>query len=223
MAAMVTAASLTACQETGDSENRKEEQSIISDHAETESEETAASSAEDAEEPDSSSKENAGDTQEVSRSVLAEKTGTESEMTQEEMHDKFFAQFYKDLSYEEIEKIIMERNEYYHNSSYYGDIVDYWENERGIYDISGLIEPLYFTDMKYYTEEDFQNVPSAVIHLAKNEIYARRGYIFENKDISNYFMSCAWYQPVYKKADFDDSVFNDYEIKNLELLASLDQ
>ncbi len=219
VAAMVTAVSLTGCQEINDNENRNEEQSDISENAETESDETATPYAEDAEEPDFSSKENAGE----AASLPEEKTGPDSEMTPKEMHDQFFAQFYKDLSYEEIEQIIMERNEYYHNSSYYGDIVDYWENERGIYDISGLIEPLYFSDMKYYTEEDFKNVPSTVIHLAKNEIYARHGYIFENKDISNYFMSCAWYQPVYSKADFDDSVFNDYEKQNLELLSSLDQ
>lgn len=35
--------------------------------------------------------------------------------------------------------------------------------------------------LKYYSKEDFQNEPKVVIHLAKNEIYAKHGYIFKEK------------------------------------------
>lgn len=123
---------------------------------------------------------------------------------------------------EEMTDAINERSQYYRASSYYSEINDYWENVREVRDISNLIEPLFETDKKYYTREEFENEPMLVIHLAKNEIYARHGYIFANEDLYNYFMGCIWYSPTCDSADFNDSVFNEYEKANLEILSILD-
>ena len=123
---------------------------------------------------------------------------------------------------EEIINAINERSQYYRASAYYSEIIDYWENVREVRDISNVIEPLFETDKKYYTKEEFENEPMLVIHLAKNEIYARHGYIFTNEDLYNYFMGCIWYSPTYDGTDFDDSIFNEYEKANLEILADLD-
>ena len=123
---------------------------------------------------------------------------------------------------EEITNAINERGQYYRASAYYSEIIDYWENTREVRDISNLIEPLFETDKKYYTKEEFENEPMLVIHLAKNEIYARHGYIFTNEDLYNYFMGCIWYSPTCYGKDFDDDVFNEYEKANLEILADLD-
>ena len=123
---------------------------------------------------------------------------------------------------EEITKSINERSRYYKASAYYSEIIDYWENVREVRDISNVIEPLFETDKKYYTKEEFESEPMLVIHLAKNEIYARHGYIFTNEDLYNYFMGCIWYSPTCDSTDFDDSIFNQYERANLEILADLD-
>lgn len=123
---------------------------------------------------------------------------------------------------EEMIDAINERSQYYRASAYYSEIVDYWENVREVCDISNLIESLFETDEKYYTKEEFENEPMLVIHLAKNEIYARHGYIFANEDLYNYFMGCIWYSPTCDSTDFDDSVFNEYEKANLEILTNLD-
>ncbi len=123
---------------------------------------------------------------------------------------------------EEIIKAINERSQYYRASAYYSEIIDYWENVREVRDISNVLEPLFETDKKYYTKEEFESEPMLVIHLAKNEIYARHGYIFTNEDLYNYFMGCIWYSPTCDAADFDDSIFNEYEKANLEILADLD-
>ncbi len=123
---------------------------------------------------------------------------------------------------EEMINAINERSQYYKASAYYSEIIDYWENVRGVRDISNVIEPLFETDKKYYTKEEFEKEPMLVIHLAKNEIYARHGYIFANEDLYNYFMGCIWYSPTCDSADFDDSVFNEYEKANLEILSILD-
>ena len=79
------------------------------------------------------------------------------------------------------------------------------ENIREVRDISMYMEPLYATDTRRYTEEDFADVPPLIIHLAKNEIYARHGYLFRNEDLHN-----------------GDSVFNEFEIENIKLLSNLD-
>ena len=119
----------------------------------------------------------------------------------------------------ELENTIDERSQYYRASAYYLEIVDYWENVREARDVSNVNEPLFATNKQYYTKE---NEPKLVIHLAKNEIYARHGYIFKNEDLYNYFMGCVWYNPTCKAEDFDDSVLNEYEKANLEILASMD-
>ena len=122
----------------------------------------------------------------------------------------------------ELENTIDERSQYYRASAYYLEIVDYWENVREARDVSNVNEPLFATNKQYYTKENFENEPKLVIHLAKNEIYARHGYIFKNEDLYNYFMGCVWYYPTCKAEDFDDSVLNEYEKANLEILASMD-
>ena len=123
---------------------------------------------------------------------------------------------------EEIIKAVNERSKYYKASAYYSEIIDYWENAREVRDISNVLEPLFETDKKYYTKEEFESEPMLVIHLAKNEIYARHGYIFKNEDLYNYFMGCIWYSPTCDSTDFDDNIFNEYEKANLEILADLD-
>ena len=122
----------------------------------------------------------------------------------------------------ELENTIDERSQYYRASAYYLEIVDYWENVREARDVSNVNEPLFATNKQYYTKENFENEPKLVIHLAKNEIYARHGYIFKNEDLYNYFMGSVWYNPTCKAEDFDDSVLNEYEKANLEILASMD-
>ena len=122
----------------------------------------------------------------------------------------------------ELENTIDERSQYYRARAYYLEIVDYWENVREARDVSNVNEPLFATNKQYYTKENFENEPKLVIHLAKNEIYARHGYIFKNEDLYNYFMGCVWYNPTCKAEDFDDSVLNEYEKANLEILASMD-
>ncbi|MCM1215287.1 MAG: YARHG domain-containing protein [Lachnospiraceae bacterium] len=115
-----------------------------------------------------------------------------------------------------------QRMEYYRESAYYQEIVDYWENVREVRDISNRTDFLFATDTRYYTAADFQDEPSLVIHLAKNEIYARHGYIFDDPDLYNYFMGCIWYTPTTAPKDFDASVLNEYEKKNVKVLAGLD-
>lgn len=126
------------------------------------------------------------------------------------------------LSEEEQIALYNEKYDYYRKSAYYEEITAYWEGVREVTDVSNLELPLYETDKEYLIKEELADVPPVVIHLAKNEIYARHGYIFTDEDLYNYFMGCMWYEPVVAPEDFTDEVFNEYEKANLELLAELD-
>lgn len=122
----------------------------------------------------------------------------------------------------EEEELLNERMEYYRKSAYYEEILDYWENTREVRDVLYRIEPLYESDHLYLTKEMVASDPPVVIHLAKNEIYARHGYIFKDPDLYNYFMGCIWYTPAVAPEDFSDEVFNECEKENLKLLGKLD-
>ena len=138
----------------------------------------------------------------------------ETEISEEDLFDKVYDKYYSPWSEDEMITAINERNQYRESCSFYNEVVDYMENVREVRDISNMIEPLYYTDMEYKG--------SIILHLAKNEIYARHGYIFKDEDLNNYFMVQLWYEPFYMPEDFNDSVFNDYEKANLKLLAELD-
>lgn len=78
------------------------------------------------------------------------------------------------------------------------------------------------SDSKYLTEQDIQGMSADEINLAKNELYARHGRIFQRKELQEYFENCSWYAPLYKAKEWDsygDSFFfNKYEIKNRNFL-----
>ena len=69
---------------------------------------------------------------------------------------------------------------------------------------------------RYYTKREIKKLSKAQMRLARNEIYARHGYIFSDQNLSNYFLSKSWYVPT--KTDVGDAEFNTYELKNLRLI-----
>lgn len=147
------------------------------------------------------------------------------ELSEEDlMIHRFYERFYDgELTYEKMNEILDGRGGCYQASCYYEDITYYWEVICGTTDVTNFTDPLFYTDMKCYTIEDFAHATPVAIHLAKNEIYAKHGYIFKNEDLNNYFLGCTWYTPLYTAEEFDVSVFNDFERENLEILAALDE
>lgn len=139
-----------------------------------------------------------------------------------EQFDVMYEKYYAPWTESEMQNAIAERKQYRDLCSFYPEVSNYLENVREVRDISSVVEPLYFTDLKIYQKQDFDQVPPLIIHLAKNEIYARHGYIFKNQDLNNYFKGQIWYEPSITPENFKDSVFNKNEQVNLKLLSSLD-
>ncbi|MGN1385559.1 MAG: YARHG domain-containing protein [Bacillus sp. (in: firmicutes)] len=51
------------------------------------------------------------------------------------------------------------------------------------------------SDYRYLTYSDIAGLSKAELRIARNEIYARHGYIFKSEDLQDYFSSQAWYSP----------------------------
>ncbi len=77
----------------------------------------------------------------------------------------------------------------------------------------------YTYNTSYISQSEVENMSRDELNLAINEIYARRGRIFEDPTLSAYFNSKDWYTPKYTAAEFSKNVtFNEYEQANLRLL-----
>ena len=101
---------------------------------------------------------------------------------------------------------------------YYGDASGEFVNDT-IYYI------LPYSDSMYYTEAELRTLTKDDLRLARNEIYARHGRIFNAEDLNSYFRSMPWYYPNYTAKEFDafgDDIFNEYEIANRDLIQKLE-
>lgn len=76
------------------------------------------------------------------------------------------------------------------------------------------------SDKRYISKEEIENLSPEEIRLAKNEIYARHGRIFDSEDLREYFESQSWYHGEIDPEDFDENVLNEYEKANIDLLVS---
>ena len=68
------------------------------------------------------------------------------------------------------------------------------------------------------TTADVEGLSLQAVCYAKNEIYARRGRIFDSQELNDYFYSKTWYYGRILPEDFSSDVFNKYELANITLL-----
>mgnify|MGYP001178022119 CR=1 FL=1 len=73
------------------------------------------------------------------------------------------------------------------------------------------------TDTQYISESDLQGMTQEQVALARNEVYARHGYIFQNEDYQSYFSSKSWYKPDATYQPTDDTL-SKIEKANVDLI-----
>ena len=63
------------------------------------------------------------------------------------------------------------------------------------------------------------------LYLARNEIFARHGRMFNNADLQEYFNAQAWYEPIYTPAQFDSmgNMLSDVEQKNVNVMRQVEK
>ena len=71
---------------------------------------------------------------------------------------------------------------------------------------------------RYLTDADVAGLSLQQLNYARNEIYARRGYIFQSQELRNYFGNKHWYYGTIASGQFSISVFNEYEQANVVFL-----
>ena len=80
------------------------------------------------------------------------------------------------------------------------------------------------SDQVLLTEEDVAPIldDQEKLSIARNEIYARHGRMFDTEWLQEYFDSKPWYEGIYKAADFDQNVtLSDIETQNAAYLLDL--
>lgn len=95
-----------------------------------------------------------------------------------------------------------------------GEYVDERNNQ---YDSSGdYILP--YSDSEYYSYDEISQLTSETLRLARNEIFARYGYVFQDEGLKEYFENCSWYTPTGMSSEEIESILNDYERENLNVI-----
>ena len=74
------------------------------------------------------------------------------------------------------------------------------------------------SDQRLLTDEDVAGLTLQQLNYARNEIFARHGYIFSSDELNAYFATKSWYEGTVEGSDFDFSSLNTYEVQNAEFL-----
>ena len=130
-------------------------------------------------------------------------------------------------SFEQANVMKLEAAEYERSPGGYMLDQDYTYRGIGSYSVkqtAAVSEDYIFSDSdsRYLEEEEIIRLPLQLICYARNEIYARKGYIFQSEQLREYFGGKDWYSPTVPAASFSDSVFNEYESTNIMLLKQIE-
>ncbi len=75
---------------------------------------------------------------------------------------------------------------------------------------------------KTYSKAELQKFSNFDLMIARNEIFARHGYIFTNATLKEYFESQSWYSGTVSAADFDYTKLNATEYANINAIAEVE-
>ncbi len=78
------------------------------------------------------------------------------------------------------------------------------------------------SNTRYYTESELSGLTKDQLRLARNEIYARHGRLFDSADLQEYFDGQAWYNGTIAASAFNDNVLNEYERANVKTIQSVE-
>jgi hypothetical protein len=98
-------------------------------------------------------------------------------------------------------------------------VTDIYNPQGGPYDLphnQAYILP--FSSDRLLTEADVSFLSLNELILARNEIYARHGRLFDSADLQAYFDSKAWYSGTTAAADFSQSILSNIEEENIHFI-----
>lgn len=75
-----------------------------------------------------------------------------------------------------------------------------------------------YSEIAYLTAADLAGLTKEQLRLARNEIYARHGRMFNSQDLQDYFNSQSWYTPSIPADSFDENSLNEIEKYNAKFI-----
>lgn len=79
------------------------------------------------------------------------------------------------------------------------------------------------SDSRYLEVRDLNGLSAEECRLARNELYARHGRLFDDETLQAYFDSKEWYKGTIAPSDFKEDTLNDYEMYNRDLIVRYEQ
>ncbi len=76
---------------------------------------------------------------------------------------------------------------------------------------------------RYLVRSDLENLTADQLRIARNEIYARHGRMFDDEQLQAYFNSKSWYTGTISPADFSEDMLNDYERENTYIISDYEK
>lgn len=79
------------------------------------------------------------------------------------------------------------------------------------------------SNSEFLTMDDLKGLTKEECRIARNELYARYGRRFNDEALQAHFDSCEWYNGTIPAEEFDDTVLNEYEVANRDLIVQYEQ
>ena len=76
---------------------------------------------------------------------------------------------------------------------------------------------------RYLSKNDLYGLTAEQCRIARNEIYARHGRMFQDEGLQAYFNQFSWYRPTIQPDAFQESMLNAYEIANRDLIVEYEK
>lgn len=77
------------------------------------------------------------------------------------------------------------------------------------------------SDTRLYTADELADFSDWELTLARNEIYARHGRLFDTPEIQEYFDGCGWYEGTITPEEFtghEEEYLNPIELENVQMI-----
>ena len=79
------------------------------------------------------------------------------------------------------------------------------------------------SDTRLLEEKDIEGFRAEQCRLARNELYARHGRIFDDASLQSHFQACSWYHGTIPGSSFSESMLSDVEIKNRDFILTYEK
>lgn len=89
------------------------------------------------------------------------------------------------------------------------------------YDADQFVIPV--SSVMTLTQDMLLNYTDNELWVARNEIYARHGRVFQNEYLQGLFDSCSWYQKDENAADIPESELSEIELANLKVIVAAEE